>query len=153
MKPSQLELHDYFVTSLSLTANRSYDREKGVKPSVNDLQVEPILGPDQKDNRHWQLTLKVNYRPGPDVNTPYHFSVEIVGLFQVSPQVTEEKIKWWIETNATAVLYSALREIVRAVTSRGPYPALLLPTGTFYEKSHEKTTANLPTATDSPVAP
>src|SRR6266545_2659775 len=138
MIPSQLDLQDYFVTSLSLTANRSYDREKGGKPSVTDLQVEPILGPDQKDNRHWQLTLKVSYRPGPDVNTPYHFSVEIVGLFQVSPQVAEEKIKWWIETNATAVLYSALREVVRAVTSRGPYPALLLPTGTFYEKMQEK---------------
>lgn len=138
MKPSQLDLQDYFVTALSLTANRSYDWEKGAKPCVSDLQVETILGPDEKDSHHWQLTLKVNYRPGPDVNTPYYFSVEIVGLFQVSTQVTEDKVKWWIETNATAVLYSALREIVRAVTSRGPYPALLLPTGTFYEGKQEK---------------
>lgn len=138
MKPSLLDLQDYFVASLSLTANRSYDRAKGVKPCVGDLQVEPILAPDAKDSRHWQLTLKVNYRPGPDINTPYHFSVEIVGLFQLSPQVAEEKTKWWIETNATAVLYSALREVVRAVTSRGPYPALLLPTATFYEKTSAK---------------
>jgi preprotein translocase subunit SecB len=138
MKPSQLELQDYFVTSLTLTANRSFDRAKGVKPCVSDLQVEPILGPDEKDQRHWQLTLKISYRPGPDVNTPYHFSIEIVGLFQLSSQVPDEKLKWWIETNATAVLYSASREIIRAVTSRGPYPALMLPTGTFYEKPQDK---------------
>ena len=105
--------------------------------------MEPILGPDEKDSRRWQVTLKVTYRPGPDVNTPYHFAIEIVGLFLVSNQVAEEKVKWWIETNATAVLYSALREIVRALTSRGPYPALLLPTGTFYEK---KATPNQPSS-------
>src|SRR6266496_5082283 len=134
MKPSQLDLQEYFVTALSLTANRSFDRQKSVKPCVGDLQVETILGPDENDKWHWQLTLKVSYRPGPDVNTPYHFSIEIVGLFQVSREVAESKAKWWIETNATAVLYSAVREIVRAVTSRGPYPALLLPTGTFYQK-------------------
>jgi preprotein translocase subunit SecB len=137
MNPSQLDLRDYFVTSLSLTANRSYDRQKSVRPCVADLQVEPILAQDEKESRRWQLTLKITYRPGPDVNTPYHFAIEIVGLFQVSSEVAEEKVKCWIETNATAVLYSASREIVRAVTSRGPYPALLIPTGTFYEKKAE----------------
>jgi preprotein translocase subunit SecB len=133
VKPSLLELQNYFVTALSITANRNYDGQKQKALCSSDLQVEPFLQTDGKDARHWQATLKITYRPGPDVNAPYHFSIEIVGLFQVANQVTEDKAKWFVETNGTAVLYSTAREFLRSVMSSGPYPPLLVPTGTFYE--------------------
>jgi preprotein translocase subunit SecB len=133
MKPSQLELQNYFITALSLTANRNYDGQKQRAPCVSDLQVEPFPRPDEKDARHWQVTVKITYRPGPDVNAPYHFAVEIVGLFQVVAQVEADKVEWLVETNATSVLYSTAREILRSAMNTGPYPPLLLPTGSFYE--------------------
>jgi preprotein translocase subunit SecB len=142
VKPSLLELQNYFVTALSFTANQNYDGQKQKAPCSNDLLVEPLFQMQGKDARHWQATLKITYRPGPDVNAPYHFSIEIVGLFRVGDQVAEEKARWFIETNGTAVLYSTAREILRAVMSRGPYPSLILPTGTFYEP--EKKEAALP---------
>lgn len=140
MKPSLLELQNYFVTALSITANRNYDGQKQKAPCSGGLQVEPLLQMEGKDARHWQATLKITYRPGPDVNAPYHFSMEIVGLFQVVNEVAEDKAKWFVETNGTAVLYSTAREILRSVTSAGPYPPLLIPTGTFYEPKKGETT-------------
>jgi preprotein translocase subunit SecB len=146
MKPSLLELQNYFVTALSITANRNYDGQRQKAPCSSDLKVEPFLQMEGKDIRHWQATLKITYRPGPDVNAPYHFSIEIVGLFQVVNQVAEDKAKWFVETNGTAVLYSTAREILRSVMSSGPYPPLLVPTGTFYEpeKSEVSPTSEKP---------
>lgn len=139
MKPSLLELQNYFVTALSITANRNYDGQKKNAPCSSDLSVEPSLQQTGgKGARHWQATLKITYRPGPDVNAPYHFSMEIVGLFQVANQIAEDKAKWFVETNGTAVLYSTAREILRSVMSGGRYPPLLIPTGTFYEPKKDE---------------
>jgi preprotein translocase subunit SecB len=133
MKPSQLELQNYFITTLNLTANRSYDGQKPRAACISDLLVEPFFKFDEKDARHWQVTLKVTYRPGPDVNAPYHFAVEIVGLFQVNTDYPSDKVSWLVETNASSVLYSTAREMLRSVMASGPYPPLLLPAGSFYE--------------------
>lgn len=149
MKPSLLELQNYFVTSLSLTANRNYDGQKQKAACGNDLLVEPSLQLDGKDIRHWQATMKIAYRPGPDVNAPYHFSIELVGLFQVADRVEEDRAKWFVETNGTAVLYSTAREILRSIMTRGPYPPLLIPTGTFYEPKE----GNVAVAAEKPAQP
>lgn len=133
MNLSRLELQNYFVTTLSLTANRNFAGDKPRAACISDLLVEPFLQVDEKDARHWQVTLKITYRPGPDVNAPYHFAVEIVGLFQVAADYPADKVSWLVETNATSVLYGTAREMLRSVMTTGPYPPLLLPTGSFYE--------------------
>jgi preprotein translocase subunit SecB len=145
MKLSRLELQNYFVTALSLTANQNLDSQKERAACGSHLQVEPTLRADERDNRHWQVTLKATYRPGPDVNATYHFAIEIVGLFQVAQEVAEEKIQWLVETNATSVLYSTAREILRSAMAAGPYPPLLLPAASFYEPKAQGTeTAEIP---------
>ncbi len=141
MKPSRLELEDYFVTALNLTANRAYDGQKERDACAKDLLVEPFVRPDEKDGRHWQVTLKVTYRPGPAVNAPYHFALEIVGLFRVAAEVADDKVEWLVQTNATSVLYSTAREILRSAMANGPNPPLLLPTGSFYEPRKEEASA------------
>ena len=133
MKLARVELQHYCVTALSLTANRSYDAQKSIDARLADLKVEPQLMADGKDSRHWQVTMKITYRPGPDANVPYHFSLEVVGKFQVAQAVKTEKAQWLVETNATAVLYSTAREFLRSVMANGPYKPMLLPTVSFYE--------------------
>ena len=59
--------------------------------------------------------------------------MEIVGLFQVAADYPADKVPWMVETNATSVLYGTAREMLRSVMTTGPYPPLLLPTGSFYE--------------------
>jgi preprotein translocase subunit SecB len=133
MNLSQLELQNYFVTTLSLTANRNFDGQKPRAACISHLLVEPFLQADEKDTRHWQVTVKITYRPGPDVNAPYHFAVEIVGLFCVAAEYPADKVQWLVEINGPSVLYGTAREMLRSLMTTGPYPPLLLPTGSFYE--------------------
>lgn len=138
MNPSLLSVKRYFVTELSLTANRSFEVNDKIDARFKDIKIEPKLLVSKGDPRAWQVTMRIVYRPGPGINVPYHFTIEIVGLFEVQAKVPEEKISWYVETNATAVLYSTAREILRSVMSSGPYQALLLPTGSFYEPQKGK---------------
>ncbi|MEA1929019.1 MAG: protein-export chaperone SecB, partial [Candidatus Auribacterota bacterium] len=43
----------------------------------------------------------------------------------------DENIESLVRINCPAVLYSTAREILRSVMAQGPFPALILPTGTF----------------------
>jgi len=136
MNLSRLELQNYFVTTLSLTANRNFDGQKARADCFSHLHVEPFLQGEEKDPRQWQVTLKITYRPGPDINAPYHFAVEIVGLFHVVAEQPADKVQWLVETNGPSVLYGTAREMLRSVMATGPYPPLLLPSGSFYEPKH-----------------
>lgn len=131
MNPSPLNMEHYFVASLSMTANSTFDVKKPLDLKLEHLQVEHVLREDQPADRHWQVTLRVIFRPGPDINVPYHFMIEMVGLFQVHPEFPENMVKKLIETNATGMLFGIAREILRSTMSTGPFTPLLLPTVSF----------------------
>jgi hypothetical protein len=59
--------------------------------------------------------------------------VEIIGFVRASPLVKEEDIERLMRINGTSLVFSAAREIIRAITSRGPFKPILLPTVTFWE--------------------
>ncbi len=99
-----------------------------------DLEATPSFLPEGDNTRHWQVTLRVKHQPArKGANTPYYFTVEMVGTFTVGNEYPPEKIEWLVKTNATSVLFSAAREIVRAITGQGPYGAMILPTVSFYD--------------------
>lgn len=138
MKNSPLQLKRYFVTELSLTANKEFDPRKEVKLGVDNMIVTPALLADASDRRQWQVTLRIQLQPGPEANTPYFSALEVVGFFRLQDDYPEENIEWMVQTNATSVLYSAAREILRGATAQGPYPAFLLPTVSFYGPNPNK---------------
>jgi len=131
MNPSPLNMDHYYVTSLSMTANSTFDAKRPIDLKFEQLQVEHVLREDQPADRHWQVTLRVMFRPGPDVNVPYHFMVEMIGLFQVDSSFPEEMVKKLVETNATGMLFGIAREILRSTMSAGPFIPLILPTVSF----------------------
>lgn len=134
MHASNLQLSRYFLTAFNYSANSDFDLDKNPVFSFSDISVkhEQLLL-NKEDLRNWQVTLKVEYHPSADNNAPYNFSAELVGLFRVSKNVEDDKINFYVKTNATSVLYSTLREIVYSMTAKGPYLALLLPTVSFYK--------------------
>jgi preprotein translocase subunit SecB len=141
MNNSPLQLKRYFVTELSLTANKEYDPKKEFKFDVENTLVTPALLSDETDQRQWQVTLRIKQQPGPDANAPYFSALEIVGFFCLDESYPEDKIEWMIQTNATSVLFSAAREILRSATAQGPYPPILLPTVSFYGPNPQKKAA------------
>lgn len=132
MKSAALQLNYYFVTELSVTANREHDPKKPVTLTDENLVVTPDILPDQNDPRRWQVTLRIQQQAGPDVNAPYFFTVELTGFFSVASNFPEDKAEWMVRTNATSVLYSTAREVLRSAMSQGPFCPLLLPTVSFY---------------------
>jgi preprotein translocase subunit SecB len=56
----------------------------------------------------------------------------MLGVFLVLNGYPEEKIERLVKVNGPSMLYGALREIVKALTSRGPYGAIVLPSPSFY---------------------
>jgi preprotein translocase subunit SecB len=143
MKSSPLQLRRYFVTEISLTANREFDAKKEVKLGDGDLDVSPSFLMTENDPRQWQITLRIKQQPGrPDANAPYYFTLEMVGFFRVADDFPAEKVEWLVNTNGTSVLYSAAREVLRAAMAQGPYVQILLPTASFYDlKSQNKEAA------------
>jgi preprotein translocase subunit SecB len=132
MNNSPLQLKRYFVTELSLTANKEFDPKMEVKVGMDNLIVAPALLADTSDPRQWQVTLRIQQQSGHEANAPYFCTLEIVGFFRLQDDYPEEKIEWMVQTNATSVLYSAAREILRGVMAQGPYLPVLLPTVSFY---------------------
>lgn len=79
------------------------------------------------------MTMRVEWDLPPERNAPCNLLVEVVGDVQVDQTVTDENIERFIRINGSSLVFSATREIVRAITSRGPSRAVLLPTVTFWE--------------------
>jgi preprotein translocase subunit SecB len=138
MKNSPLQLKRYFVTELSLTANKEFDPKRETKLGRESIIVTPSLLPDTSDARQWQVTLRIQQQPGAGANPPYFCALEIVGFFRLQDDYPEENIEWMVQTNGTSVLFSAAREILRGATALGPYPPILLPTVSFYGPNPRK---------------
>lgn len=132
MKNSPLQLKRYFVTEISLTANKEFDPKKEIKLGIESLVVAPALLADPSDPRQWQVTLRIQQQPGSEANAPYFSALEIVGFFRLQNDYPQERVEWMVQTNATSVLYSAAREILRGAMAQGPYLPVILPTVSFY---------------------
>jgi preprotein translocase subunit SecB len=138
MSPAALQLKYYFVTELSVTANRQHHAGKPVTLTDENLVVKQDFLREKDAPRQWQVTLRIQQQGGPATNPPYFFTIELVGFFSVAAKYPEEKAEWMVRTNATSVLYSTAREVLRGAMSQGPFCPLLLPTVSFYTPETRK---------------
>jgi preprotein translocase subunit SecB len=145
MKPSAspISCNTYYATELSVVANRKYDPEKPSDLTLDDLHVESSIAPLGSNGR-WMLVLTVEQDVGSVKNASYNFTLLLIGQFEIVKGVPEKHAEQLLLTNGSSLLYAAAREILRDITSKGPYPPLLLPTLSFLplpkeEKAAEKT--------------
>jgi preprotein translocase subunit SecB len=133
MRAAQISLTNYFVSELQFKANQAFDPDKPSSIGVDDLKVTDEAKPKTENRRNWQITMRIVLNEDVAKNFLCSFAVEIVGSIDVDQSVTEENIERFVHINGNALVFSAAREIVRAVTSRGPSRSILLPTVTFWE--------------------
>jgi preprotein translocase subunit SecB len=133
MQASKIQLKQYFLSSFNYSVNPEFDPNKKLNMKFTDISVNHDAQPlNQETLLEWQVNLKAGFSPSAESNAPYSFSAQIVGFFSVNDKVAKEKITGLVETNATSVLYSTLREIIHTITAKGPYFPMLLPTVCFY---------------------
>ena len=65
------------------------------------------------------------------VNLPYSFALHMHGFVLPSPHLEGAMLKRTVHANGPAILFGAAREIIRAATGRGPWPAVIIPSTNF----------------------
>lgn len=123
-------------TDVQITAQP--DAKDGGVLSTNVVFSGSVLGGDK---RKWQITVRVNLVQGGDIKPTYLGLVECVGIFSVAPNVPEENIEKLVMVNGTGILYGSIREMISNITSRGPWPLIVLVTQIFsagYEEGKSK---------------
>jgi preprotein translocase subunit SecB len=131
MKLSPLQLLEYFVAEFHYSVNSRYDAKKDLELKPDELTTETTCNPGKSNPRLWTVTIDVKYQPAAETNTPYVFSLSLVGFFEVAKAFDETRVALLVKTNGASVLYGTAREIIREQTSRGPAGPFLLPTTSF----------------------
>lgn len=126
---SPLYLHQYFFPCIEITA----DPQAG-SPNDHEYLFETkvdVLGPDEKGL--YQVNLEISSFPEDIENLqPYAIRLITVGLFSVSND-WNDAVKL-LKVNGASILYSAAREFLITITSRGPWGAVSLPVISFLKK-------------------
>lgn len=122
-----LVVKEYFFPFVQVAADFEYDSTEEL-PKV-DFETKVAIDQDP-DNGTYQVTLEITALPeNEDKKIPYAIHLIAVGLFSVGAEVKDpEKL---VRINGSSILYSAAREFIITITSRGPWQSVILPTVSF----------------------
>lgn len=127
MQPSPLRLERHFFTKIHLDTHPD-----GVPEGAHNLNCAVETARHTEDATRFQVTLKLAFSAQPGTKVYYSGEIHAVGLFKVdTASWPQDRIMELVETNGPALLYGAIRELLLNLTSRGPWPILLLQSVTF----------------------
>ena len=144
MTPAPLQLLDYWATSLRMEACPEYDAEKETGLHLDSITVQSevrrIESPEGAGfGTRWIVGLSVEQIPCSEANIPYTFAVSLQGIVLALPGGPEgEKLELVVKANGPAMLFGVAREMIRAVTGRGPNPAVIIPSTNFIDRGEGK---------------
>ena len=150
MQISPLQLKGYFLKELAFSLSDEL-QSMPKEPAQYDLlgiKVDADCSSQDDDPYEWRCELRVESEDEDSTKKlPYRFRVVFVGFFHVFEEFPADRVELMARTNAPALLYSAAREALIPLTSRGPYPAIVLPSVTFLEPppSSPSSTTKVPT--------
>lgn len=102
------------------------------------IKIAPF--PTQENPEFYGVILRITINNEKGKHAPYTIDVEVSGQFEiVSDKIEKEKQEEFVIVNGCAVLYSAIRDQVMAISSRFQNGALVLPTVNFLDKINKKT--------------
>lgn len=122
ISPSPLKLRRFFFREIAFEA---FPNTGGAKEAVPECDIE-YSSSNIDESNDFQVTLKVSTRaPEKDERHAYSFSLTSVGIFKWdAPFPDEMERRDFIDRlliTALSMLYSGTRDMVRTVTSAGPY--------------------------------
>jgi preprotein translocase subunit SecB len=134
MQQSLLQLESSAITRVRIEANKNFPQNQ-VKKKFTDFSesgFESVVeyGPAPHNPRLYFVKLEIQLLGTEASQPPYLIDLEIVGTFSL-PNAELPVNETLVEYNGPAVLYGSIRELVMQVTSRGPFPPIVLPTVSF----------------------
>lgn len=143
--PATIQLDGYYIKELHcqvsdrLTKRAKFTVGTGLHIQQPDIMTCPPIstditvhfGQNKKDPLRFRVALQVTSHEA-DKDDPYTFDIQLVGYFSLKDGVKPfPGMDIFVQRNAVMILYSTAREVISSVTSRGPFPALMLPTLSF----------------------
>lgn len=130
-----LELKKYFFPFVQVAADAEY--EPSAKKISPHFEVRTTVEHDE-ENGIYQVALEIFAEPEDEKSKiPYSIHLITVGLFTVDENFPDrEKL---LKVTGASLLYSAAREFIITVTSRGPWPQVIIPTISFLQQETKKT--------------
>lgn len=130
-----LQLDAYFFPHVQVTADPQFVPSKNESPP--DLIIK--VGVEREDKKNlYQVAVEIISQPESDeVRQAYTFHLVGIGLFTVDPKWPEpEKL---LGITGASMIYSAAREFLITITSRGPWGQIMLPTTSFIKNFNDNT--------------
>ena len=123
----------YYVADVATGANPRFDVAMPTTLSLEDLNINVEAEPFcVEEKQHcWRVALRIVQKMGPEKNSPYNFSISLIGLFEVHPQFPKPEMEKLVRVNGSSILYGVAREQLRQIMCGGPFAPLLLPTVSF----------------------
>lgn len=132
-----LTVVDYFFPFVQVSADPEFAKEEEQEPSIE--YKTKISIDSAPDNDVYQVSLEITAMPeNENEKIPYAIHLIAIGLFRVDEN-WDDKNKL-LRVNGASILYSAAREFLITISSRGPWPPAVLPTTSFLppEKKESK---------------
>ncbi len=132
MQASPLQLKAYFLKNVNYSLGNDLKSlpESMAEMRGLDIKVQDETGFDETQQL-WRSEVRVTGTNRIKEKVPYTFDVVMVGFFRVHDSYPKEQTELMAKTNAPALLYSAIREVIGNMTSRSPFPMIFLPSVTF----------------------
>lgn len=139
MSKSPLQLEKYFCTEATLKANPNFKPEDFKDGKIDFTGKSNVKVGTSKNNPHeFQVILNIKIEPVDERPLPYDATLELVGFFNVDTTLAADAAVDLARVTGASILYSAAREFLLTLMSRGPWEPLMLPTISFTELAQKK---------------
>ncbi|MCF8056080.1 MAG: protein-export chaperone SecB [Desulfocapsa sp.] len=129
-----LNVIEYFFPFVQVSADPEFVPEDD--DSVVECETKVGVESNFVKNIH-QVSLEITVMPeNEDERIPYAIHLIAVGLFQVDENWDD--VDKLLRVNGASILYSAAREFIITISSRGPWAAAILPTTSFLPPKETK---------------
>ncbi len=133
MKPP-LELKQYFFPVTQVVADPEVSDDKDVNAIAYTIGTS--IQKSEEDNVY-QVSVDISSPPDDEeCNQAYRIHIVVVGVFTVAESWDDKERL--LRVNGSSILYSAAREFLITITSRGPFGAVTLPTISFNTEAAKK---------------
>lgn len=130
-----LELEDYVIVKVKCEANPNCpsDVDDITKPKVK-VENELRKKKDEKNNFLSKLTIFFGSEEEP---CSYFGEITLMGIFTTREDIPDTEKQDHVGVMGNSMLFSAARDFILTITSRGPNPSMVLPTIRFLKQRKE----------------
>jgi preprotein translocase subunit SecB len=134
LRETSLLLERYFYPKISIQADPKY--QPAAAPLLAEISVSTHFTKLAEAGRKWAVTISIKTSTK-DHPIPYKIDLSAVGYFRIAPDYPEEEVEKLIRIGGPTVLYSAARELILTISSRGPWGPVFIPSMSFLETPKE----------------